>query len=166
MCRRLQRKGALMEPTHEQGTSAPAGAALRSSRPCGIWLWFGALVANKGSTWVRFVILFWVRHWEPSGPRPDRRFGFQRSRVGEPVAAQHRGPAEGPPFLTQCEDSMAATEMRLTDRRWEFVFSARGSTETCHRRFAGGPAVRQVETALCAGVTICQQRHGRGPCSS
>jgi hypothetical protein len=32
------------------------------SAKLGIWLSFWIFVENKGSNWVRFVILFWVRH--------------------------------------------------------------------------------------------------------
>jgi hypothetical protein len=51
------------------------GAGLRAiSAKTGIWLSFRTFVENKGSNWVRFVILFWVRRLEPSGPLADRVF--------------------------------------------------------------------------------------------
>jgi hypothetical protein len=47
---------------------AQIGKDSKAVYACGIWLSLWTFVENKGSNWVRFVILFWVRH-QPEVPR-------------------------------------------------------------------------------------------------
>ena len=85
----------------------------------------GGCVENKGSNWVRFVILFGFVLGMARLGAPGSVCGFQRSR-GERT---HCGTSSRMCIArrsTRCERSTAATGTRLTDCLWPFVFSVDG----------------------------------------
>jgi hypothetical protein len=111
------------------------GAASAGFRAVSVRLEFGFrfrfLLKTKDR--IGFVSSFYfgfVTRNPPGGAR-IRYSDFKDRGVGEPVAAHHRGGAEG--FLSRCDDSTAATGIGLTDWRWEFVFSRWEGDETGDR---------------------------------
>jgi hypothetical protein len=85
---------------------------------------FGLLLKTKDRTGFVSSFYFGFVAWNPLGRSRIGYYDFKDRGVGEPVAAIFADLRKA--LLTRCEDSTAATEMGLTDWRWEFVFSRSG----------------------------------------